>query len=141
MVSKNQLFYTNTLCNGKEKIYITPAHLYKNFWFAPQKNNIFSLVLLVWTGSFETITTIINSDINDVRTLWKGGECRSGRPRNGRCFHRLCYRSWCSKGVLNKSAISDVHSDLEIDERDDELVLLDPLTLPLHAFPNCGSIK
>ena len=43
--------------------------------------------------------------------------------------------------VSNKSAISDVRSDLEIDERDDELVLLDPLTLPLHAFPNCGSIK
>ena len=43
--------------------------------------------------------------------------------------------------VSNKSAISDVHSDLEIDERYDELTLLDPLTLPLHAFPNCGSIK
>ena len=43
--------------------------------------------------------------------------------------------------VSNKSAISDVRSDLEIDERDDELTLLYPLTLPLHAFPNCGSIK
>ena len=43
--------------------------------------------------------------------------------------------------VSNKSAISDVRSDLEIDERDDEFVLLDPLTLPLRAFPNCGSIK
>ena len=43
--------------------------------------------------------------------------------------------------VSNKSAISDVRSDLEIDERDDELALLDPLTLPLRAFPNCGSIK
>ena len=42
--------------------------------------------------------------------------------------------------VSNKSAISDVRSDLEIDERD-ELALLDPLTLPLRAFPNCGSIK
>ena len=30
------------------------------------------------------------------------------------------------EGVLNKSAISDVRSDLEIDERDDELALLDP---------------
>ena len=36
--------------------------------------------------------------------------------------------------VLNKSAISDVRSDLEIDERDDKLALLDPLTLPLRAF-------
>ena len=43
--------------------------------------------------------------------------------------------------VSNKSAISDVRSDLEIDERDDELALLDPLTLPLRAFPNCDSIK
>ena len=43
--------------------------------------------------------------------------------------------------VSNKSAISDVRSDLEIDERDDELALLDPLTLLLCAFPNCGSIK
>ena len=43
--------------------------------------------------------------------------------------------------VSNKSAISDVRSDLEIDERDDELALLDLLTLPLRAFPNCGSIK
>ena len=43
--------------------------------------------------------------------------------------------------VSNKSAISDVCSGLEIDERDDELALLDPLTLPLRAFPNCGSIK
>ena len=43
--------------------------------------------------------------------------------------------------VSNKSAISDVRSDLEIEERDDELALLDPLTLPLRAFPNCGSIK
>ena len=43
--------------------------------------------------------------------------------------------------VSNKSAISDVRLDLEIDERDDELVLLDPLALSLHAFPNCGSIK
>ena len=43
--------------------------------------------------------------------------------------------------VSNKFAISDVCSGLEIDERDDELVLLDPLTLPLRAFPNCGSIK
>ena len=41
------------------------------------------------------------------------------------------------EGVSNK----DVRSDLEIDERDDELALLDPLTLPLRAFPNCGSIK
>ena len=45
------------------------------------------------------------------------------------------------EGVSNKSAISDVRSNLEIDERDDELALLDPLTLPLRAFPNCGSIK
>ena len=45
------------------------------------------------------------------------------------------------EGVSNKSAISDVRSDLEIDERDDELALLDPPTLPLRAFPNCGSIK
>ena len=43
--------------------------------------------------------------------------------------------------VSNKFAISDVYSGLEIDERDDELALLDPLTLPLRAFPNCGSIK
>ena len=43
--------------------------------------------------------------------------------------------------VSNKSAISDVRSDLEIDERDDELALLDPLTLPLRAFLNCVSIK
>ena len=43
--------------------------------------------------------------------------------------------------VSNKSAISDVRSDLEIDEWDDELVLLDPLMLPLRAFPNCSSIK
>ena len=43
--------------------------------------------------------------------------------------------------VSNKFAIFDVRSDLEIDERDDELALLDPLTLPLHAFPNCDSIK
>ncbi len=43
--------------------------------------------------------------------------------------------------VLNKSAISDVCSDLEIDEQDDELALLNSLTLPLHAFLNCGSIK
>ena len=43
--------------------------------------------------------------------------------------------------VSNKSAISDVCSDLEIDERDDEHALLDPLTLPLRAFPNCDSIK
>ena len=43
--------------------------------------------------------------------------------------------------VSNKFAISDVCSGLEIDERDDELTLLDPLTLPLRAFPNCGSIK
>ena len=45
------------------------------------------------------------------------------------------------EGVSNKSAISDVRSDLEIDERDDELALLAPLTLPLRAFPNCDSIK
>ena len=43
--------------------------------------------------------------------------------------------------VSNKFTISDVCSGLEIDERDDELALLDPLTLPLRAFPNCGSIK
>ena len=43
--------------------------------------------------------------------------------------------------VSNKSAISNVCSDLEIDEQDDELTLLDPLTLSLYAFPNCGSIK
>ncbi len=43
--------------------------------------------------------------------------------------------------VSNKSAISDVRSDLEIDEQDDELVLLDPLTLPLRVFLNCDSIK
>ena len=43
--------------------------------------------------------------------------------------------------VSNKFAISNVYSGLEIDERDDELALLDPLTLPLRAFPNCGSIK
>ena len=43
--------------------------------------------------------------------------------------------------ILNKSAISDVCSDLEIDEQDDKLALLDPLTLPLHSFPNCSSIK
>ena len=42
--------------------------------------------------------------------------------------------------VSNKSAISDVRSDLEIDEQD-ELALLDPLTLPLRAFLNCDSIK
>jgi len=40
--------------------------------------------------------------------------------------------------ISNKSAMSDV---LVFDERDDELALLDPLTLPLRAFPNCGSIK
>ena len=45
------------------------------------------------------------------------------------------------EGVSNKSAISDICSDLEIDARDDELALLDPLTLSLRAFPNCGSIK
>ena len=43
--------------------------------------------------------------------------------------------------ISNKSAISDVHLDLEIDEQDDELALLDSLTLPLCAFPNCDSIK
>ncbi len=43
--------------------------------------------------------------------------------------------------VSNKSAISDVYSDLEIDEQNNELTLLDPLTLPLYAFPNCDSIK
>ena len=43
--------------------------------------------------------------------------------------------------VSNKFAIFDVRSDLEIDERDDELALLDPLTLPLCAFSNYGSIK
>ena len=43
--------------------------------------------------------------------------------------------------VSNKSAISDVRSDLEIDERDDELALLDPLTFPLRDFPDCVSIK
>ena len=43
--------------------------------------------------------------------------------------------------VSNKSTISDVSLDLVFDERDDELALLDPLTLPLRAFPNCGSIK
>ena len=43
--------------------------------------------------------------------------------------------------VSNKSAISDVRSDLEINEWNDELTLLDPLMLPLCAFPNCGSIK
>jgi len=43
--------------------------------------------------------------------------------------------------VSNKFAISDVCSGLEIDERDDELALLDPLTLPLRAFLNCDSIK
>ena len=43
--------------------------------------------------------------------------------------------------VSNKFAISDVCSGLEIDERDDELALLDPLTLLLRAFSNCGSIK
>jgi len=43
--------------------------------------------------------------------------------------------------VSNKFTISDICSGLEIDERDDELALLDPLTLPLRAFPNCGSIK
>ena len=43
--------------------------------------------------------------------------------------------------VSNKFAISDVCSGLEIDERDDEFALLDPLTLSLRAFPNCGSIK
>ena len=43
--------------------------------------------------------------------------------------------------VLNKSAISDIRSDLEIDERDDELALLDPLTLSLRAFLNCDFIK
>ena len=43
--------------------------------------------------------------------------------------------------VLNNSTISDVFLDLVFDEWDDELILLDPLTLSLHAFPNCGSIK
>ena len=43
--------------------------------------------------------------------------------------------------VSNKSAISDIRSDLEIDERDDELALLDPLTFPLCDFPDCVSIK
>ena len=43
--------------------------------------------------------------------------------------------------VSNKSAISDVRSDLEIDEQDNELTLLDSLTLPLRAFSNCDSIK
>ena len=43
--------------------------------------------------------------------------------------------------VSNKFAISDVRSDLEIDERDDELALLDPLTFPLRDFPDCVSIK
>ncbi len=43
--------------------------------------------------------------------------------------------------VSNKSAISDVRSDLEIDERDDELILLDLLTLSLCTFSNCDSIK
>ena len=43
--------------------------------------------------------------------------------------------------VSNKSAISNICSDLEIDERDDELTLLDPLTLPLRTFPNCDFIK
>lgn len=30
--------------------------------------------------------------------------------------------------ISNKSAISDIRSDLEIDERDDKLALFDPLT-------------
>ena len=45
------------------------------------------------------------------------------------------------EGVSNKSAISDVRSNLKIDERDDELALLDPLTFPLRDFPDCVSIK
>ncbi len=40
--------------------------------------------------------------------------------------------------ISNKSVMSDI---LVFDEQDDELVLLDPLTLPLRAFPNCVSIK
>ncbi len=43
--------------------------------------------------------------------------------------------------VSNKFAIFNVRSDLEIDERDDELALLDPLTLSLRAFLNCDFIK
>ena len=43
--------------------------------------------------------------------------------------------------VSNKSAISDVRSDLKIDKWDDELILLDPLTLSLCVFPNYDSIK
>ncbi len=43
--------------------------------------------------------------------------------------------------VSNKSIISDVHSDLVFDKRDDELALLDPLMLPLRACPDCGSNK
>ncbi|CAB4394874.1 unnamed protein product [Rhizophagus irregularis] len=43
--------------------------------------------------------------------------------------------------ISNKSAISNIRSDLEIDERDDKLALLDPLMLLLHVFSNCGSIK
>ena len=108
------------LCNGKQKIYITPAHLYKNFWFAPQKNNTFSLVLLVWTGSFGTITTIINSDIYYTCTLWKGGEC--GLEMADASTDGVTGLDAGDK-VSNKSAISDVRLDLEI------------------AFPNCDSIK
>ena len=40
--------------------------------------------------------------------------------------------------VSSKSTISNV---LVFDEQDDELTLLDPLMLPLHACPNCGSNK
>jgi len=43
--------------------------------------------------------------------------------------------------VSNKFAISDICSGLKIDERDDELTLLDPLTLSLRVFLNCNSIK
>ena len=43
--------------------------------------------------------------------------------------------------VSNKFIISDVRSGLVFDKRDDELVLLDPLMLPLRACLNCGSNK
>ena len=43
--------------------------------------------------------------------------------------------------VSNKSAVSNVRSDLMFDERDDDLALLDPWTFPLRARPKGGSDK
>ena len=82
-------YYTITFC------FILLYYVYNIF----NENNVFSLILLVWTNSFG-ITTIINSDIYYVCTLRKRGECRSSRPENDRSFHGWRYWSWHWRGGL-----------------------------------------